>query len=445
MLWRTLPQLPDGGIFGVVVPQTILHSDKCREPREFLVRNCEWKDVCLFPDRVFSFSDAESAIIIGRRKPAAALHTALYRRVRERELTLFRSDPSALPARDVRQSRFSGGKSFSFRIPEFEEIWIALSDNPTLADFASVGQGMIYRGTDLPQGGRTYREERFDGGRPGFVLFDRSLQLHKLPTLYWMNLAPEVIRRPVSGTTVETPQVLLNYARSSRGPWRLKALIDKLGHPVTSRFITVRPTNPVYSLEILWALLNSPVANAYAFSHLRKRDNIVGDIRKIPLPKTSSFERVEAAAGGYLMAADSPGANSADLQKMLLQVDCEVLDLYSLPFELEQSLLELFTDRERVGVPFSQNGYLPKDLSGRLRFSDFLHFENDGSVTNRERGVLIDKSISGTLTAAEQKRLDALQIYADYHIDQIAPRSTHALDELENQLLSNMVMKDRKV
>ena len=119
------------------------------------------------------------------------------------------------------------------------------------------------------------------------MLFDRGLQLHELPKTHWMNLDPAVIRRAGSGTTVGIPQVLLNYARVSRGPWRLKALVDKQGHPVTSRFITVRPTASSYSIETLWALLNSPVANAYAYSHLGKRDNIVGDIRKIPIPKVS--------------------------------------------------------------------------------------------------------------------------------------------------------------
>ena len=141
--------------------RAILHSENARELREFLVRSCELKDVCLFPDKVFSFSDAESAIIIGRRKPAAALHTSRYRRVRERELSLFRSDPSALPVRDVLQSRFSGDKSFSFRIPEFEEIWIALADNPTLADFASVAQGLTYRRADPATGRRDLQEGSF--------------------------------------------------------------------------------------------------------------------------------------------------------------------------------------------------------------------------------------------------------------------------------------------
>lgn len=434
MLWRTLPQLPVGAVFGVVVPQTLLHSDNARDLREILVRDYELKDISLFPDKVFSFSDAESAIIAGRRKPVAASQTISYRRIRERDLPLFRSDPSSLPARAILQSRFSGDKSLSFRLPELEDVWRVLSENSILADVASIGQGLTYRGSDLPPGSTTYSEERFAGSYSGFVLFDRGVQLHELPTPYWMNLAPEVIQRPRSGTTVDTAQVLMNYARASRGPWRLKALIDGVGHPVISNFIPVRPTNSSYSLEFLWALLNSPVANAFAFSHLGKRHNIVGDIRRIPMPQAGAFELVEAAARAYLAAAGSPGANPANLQKLLLQVDSEVLKLYSLPLELEQPLLGLFTDWERVGVSFSQNRYLPKELEGRLRFSDFLQFENDWPVTNRERGMLIDKSISGSLTTEEQKRLESLQIYADYHLEQVAPHPTHALDELESRL-----------
>lgn len=124
-----------------------------------------------------------------------------------------------------------------------------------------------------------------------------------------MNLDQSVIHRSRAGTTIGTPQVLLNYAPVSSGPWRLKALIDKQGHPVTSRFIPVRPKKSSYSIETLWALLNSPVANAYAYSHLGKRDNIVGDIRKIPMPKMSSFEGVERAASAYLAAASSEMAS----------------------------------------------------------------------------------------------------------------------------------------
>jgi hypothetical protein len=330
------------------------------------------------------------------------------------------------------------------RLPELEEVWIACSDNPKLADVASVGQGLTYRGADLPFGSITYSDNAFAGGHRGFVHFSRGLKLHELPKESWMNLDPAVIWRPRSGSTVGNPQVLLNYAPASRGSWRLKALIDKEGHPVTSRFIPVRPRGSSYSLEILWALLNSPVANAYAYTHLGKRDNIVGDIRKIPIPKVCAFGGVERAASAYLVAASSKTA-SADLERLLLHVDSEVLKLYSLPIELEQRVLGLFSGWKRVGVPFQQTRYLPLELDGKIRFSDFLQFEEDWSITNRDRGRLIDKNISGQLSTEEQIRLDALQAYTDYHIERVAPRPTHALDELENRLFLSQQTKSKDV
>jgi hypothetical protein len=92
----------------------------------------------------------------------------------------------------------------------------------------------------------------------------------------------------------------------------------------------------------------------------------------------------------------------------------------------------------RAGVQFNQSRNLPKEVAAGMSFSDFLEFEKDWSVTNRERGMLIDKSISGTLSSEERRRLDALQTYADYHIDQVSPRPTDVLDELEKRLFSGL-------
>ena len=43
VLWRTLPQLPEGGVFGVVLPQTILHSDNAAALRKLIVEEFELK------------------------------------------------------------------------------------------------------------------------------------------------------------------------------------------------------------------------------------------------------------------------------------------------------------------------------------------------------------------------------------------------------------------
>jgi hypothetical protein len=444
MLWRTVPHMPEGGVFGVVLPQTILNSDNAHDLREFLSGECELREISLFPDKVFSFAAAESAILIGRRKRPSGQNDVCYRRIREPDLNQFRSDYTASTTRMVRQARFSSDSSFSLRLPELEEIWRAYAKNPTLADVASVGQGLTYRGADLPAGSITYSDEEFVGGRRGFVRFSRGLELHELPKEYWLNLDPKVIWYPRSGSAVGIPQVLLNYAPASRGPWRLKALLDKEGHPVTSRFIPVRPTTSAYSIETLWALLNSPVANAYAYSYLGKRDNIVGDIRKIPMPNMLSFEGVEQAASAYL-AATASATPSAALERLLLRVDAEVLKLYSLPLKLERRVLELFSEQGRVGVPFKQTRYLPKELEGSIRFSDFLQFEANWPSTNRERGMLIDKNISGRLNDWERARLEALEAYSEYHIERVAPRPTRLLDVLEDRLFSGSLKEDRPV
>jgi hypothetical protein len=230
-------------------------------------------------------------------------------------------------------------------------------------------------------------------------------------------------------------QILVNYARVSRGPWRLKGLIDRAGHPVTSRFITIRPLSP-HTIEYLWALLNSPIANAYAFTHLTQRDNVVGNIRHIPVPVVDSANAVCHAASEYLAAAQRE-ESSAVLQQLLLEVDAEVLKLYALPTELERAVLDLFTGYPRVGVPFQQEEYLPGDLGHPIRLTDFLQFERDWGATNRGRSRLIDKKLAGTISADEQTRLDAFQAYADHYLERVVPRPTHELDDLEARITAS--------
>jgi type I restriction-modification system DNA methylase subunit len=438
MLWRTLPNLRSGAVFGVVLPQSFLHNSNAKDARQMLLTNYELREICLFPDKVFPFSDAESVVLLGRRRPATDKSSVRYSRIRERGLPSFRSSYKASSTALVSQSRFLNERNNSLRVPDLEDIWNYFGHNPKLENVASAGQGFIFHGVALPKGSFTYSEKKFPDAKAGFVHFDQGLQLHELPTQLWVNLETTVIRCAVSGTVIGTPQILLNYAPSSRGPWRLKALLDREGHPVSSRFIAVRPTASSYTILTLWALLNSPIANAYVFSYLGKRDNVVGDIRRMPMPTNTSFKSLDEAAGQYLKAVTSH-ASIPDLRELLLNVDVEVLRLYSLPAKLERSLLDTFTGWERVGVPFKQDCYFPVDFRADVSFADFRKLEESWPRTNRERGLLIDKQIAGDLNEVDRVRLDLLQKYADYHINQVAPRPVNELVELEGKLFSRPV------
>lgn len=85
MLSRTLPHLRPGAVFGVVVPQGFLYSKQAAELRASMARHFEIAEICLFPDKIFTFSDMESAILLGRRvrKPRLAAYRVRYRQVRE--------------------------------------------------------------------------------------------------------------------------------------------------------------------------------------------------------------------------------------------------------------------------------------------------------------------------------------------------------------------------
>lgn len=435
ILRRTVPELQPGGVFGFVIPQTVLHSAYGEEVRKLLVETCELREITLFPDKVFSFSDAESAILLGRRLRSGSKSRPQirYQRVREPQMPGFRARYEASTTKTVPQSRFSEATRWSLRIPDLEDIWEALREAQRITAVAELGLGLVYHGRDLPAGTPTYSETRFPGAQRGFIRFGRGVSLHGLPTSYWMSLAKKAILWKRAGTTAGIPQVLLNYARVSRGPWRLKALIDHKGHPVASAFITIRPIS--CTLELLWALLNAPVANAYAFTHLGKRHNIISDIRQIPLPASAAFKDIESAAKAYLEAA-AANAQPAVLQALMQQVDVEVLKGYSLPVELERDLLDLFAGYQRVGVPFTQTSYFPEQLKHPMRLSDFLSFSKDWKMTNRERTELISKNIAKTISLDEQTRLDALQAYADYHLAKMAPRPNEILDEIEARIFS---------
>jgi hypothetical protein len=361
-----------------------------------------------------------------------------YRRVRERQLLSFRSTYEASSTVTVSQVRFVNEQDRSLRLADLEEIWSYCADNPKLEDVTSAGQGFSFQGSELPEGSRTFSDEKFAGDQAGFVRFDQGLQLHELPTQYWLNLDPKVIYRARSGTAVRVPQVLLNYAPSGRGPWRLKALLDPKGHPVSSRFIAVRPSAESYSTLALWAILNSPIANAFVFAHLGKRDNVVGEIKKMPMPAKATFGALETAANRYLKEASSI-SESPKLKKLMLDVDCEVLSLYALPANLERLILETFTGWERVGVPFRQSFYLPEGFRADVSLADFRKIEESWPQTNRERGLLIDQQIAGQLDDVHRSRLQVLQEYADYHINQVAPAPIDELDEIERKLLTRLI------
>ncbi len=351
----------------------------------------------------------------------------------------FKFDYHLTTRRDVDQARFESAPDFDLRVPELEEVWEWCREEGCVAlgTMADVGQGLAFHGTRLPEGSRTYSKHRFAGAVAGFVHFDCRYS-HETPPRYWLNLSKEVLLHRRAGVTVGVSQVLLNYARVSRGPWRLRALIDREGHAVTSRFIAVRSKSTEVPLEYFWAILNCPMANAFAYCHLGKRDNLVSTIRRTPVPQVDSqgVARVVEAARAYLTAVSDEGAleRPGALEKardLMLRVDAEVLRLYRLPAPLERQLLDLFAGWKRTGVPFHFERYFPPHFEDCLPLHDLIAITQDWPKTNRRRGTLIEKKVRRAISRDEKEELGRLQELADLRVRLVAPLPLRELEQLQ--------------
>ncbi len=383
VLGQVLPQLPVGGVFGFVVPQGFLHSSNAKNVRSLICQDFEIQEICLFPDKVFSFSDAESAVILGRRvnSPHARFKVS-YRRVREADMPRFETDYDVSSRSDIPQAALCSDASVSFRLPDLFEVWKSLRHYHRLSWIAEVGQGFQFKGRDLPPDAVRVTHGQHSGV-PGFISFD-ARTIFSLPTEHRVEVNPDVIRRPGTGVKTGVPQVLVNYAPVSRGPWRLRAVIDPEGHAVTSRFITVRPKADGITLEFLWALLNSPIGNAYAFCHSDKRQTKVGTLREMPVPGASGRQitSITSLARELIECASSCDKSSTDARKegrLLLAIDSEILRLYDLAPRLERQILDCFAGYQREGVNASFQRYYPEGFEPCLHLHEFLSEEFQNS------------------------------------------------------------------
>lgn len=252
-----------------------------------------------------------------------------------------------------------------------EEIWEWCRHLPPLAYFVEIGKGLEYKGKDLPDEAQTLSNQYFPGAVRGFDHINRDLRIDSQPPETWMSVNTSVIRRPGTGTKLGVPQIVLTYVPVNRSPWRLKAILDKEGHAVTSRFLTLRPLTKSCPLAFLWGLCNSPFANAYVYTHTGKRDVLTGMMRAMPVPHISGPEvqRVVEAVHAYFEAVAptareelTPTFDQNTACRLLQQVDAEILRLYDFPPRLERQLLELFSGYKRPGVPFNFSRYFPEDF-----------------------------------------------------------------------------------
>ena len=118
------------------------------------------------------------------------------------------------------------------------------------------------------------RDESFPDSKPGINNVSGTFkQFIAEDTVY---MSTEIKYRRYKNAKVwdlpwEKPKVIVPASRISRGAWRFAAVIDKGGCIASRRFYCIWPKGDTFSIEILAAVLNSPIAAAFVYSHSFQR------------------------------------------------------------------------------------------------------------------------------------------------------------------------------
>ncbi|MDR1305895.1 MAG: N-6 DNA methylase [Verrucomicrobiales bacterium] len=451
-----------GTLVGLVMPQTVLDSHKAQSLRAALWRDFEWLEILRLPGQgVFKVANVESAVLIGRRQLAGKTQVqgTVFKNVEPGNLTDFRETGIAAIEQTRQPADASKPPNYTMLLPDLAEVWDYLSGRGTLEEVAEVGQGFSFKSetdSSFPKNETQISTTKKSGYALGFYDFPKTTETHQLPPLTWLNRNRQAIRRPHSGYTIDIPQVVLNYVRISIGAWRIAAYIDEKGRPVTSNYLVVRPKKNIYSLSFLWAILNSPITNAFSKAHTSKRQNLAGTIRKLPLPQPTNtqIKEIENAAQAYRQACLSrpsaksrrhktnaetdaptlPGLLPDDVSPPLLRdlhwrMDAAVFRLYNLSPKLERRVLDYFSGHTRERVPFEQEEYLPRDFTAINTLDELLAITVDWPEHNERRSDLIDKEYEDKITIDELRELKRLQKQTSLRRQLLAPYPMRELEE----------------
>jgi type I restriction-modification system DNA methylase subunit len=357
MLRRTLPALDQDAVIGVIVPRQFLHRSKDETVRRMLLDAFQLLEICVFPDRVFQFSSHECAVILAKGASGGTKHNVpvIYRRVREAGMDDFRAYAKVSTEEVLPGSVFRDSVDKSFAVPELRRLWIARRW-AALNDVATVQQGMSYLGSVRKSGHEPVRERAFEGSALGVAgprNSGNTLITDSLPYVY-MDVVKEHIRDVRAGLPTGKPQIVLNTHPHARGPWRLMAYIDPRGAAVPSTRIAVRPRGAKVGVEVLWAICNSLMANAFVYAHLGKRDIKTGTLEGLPIPELSSdaCSRLTGMVRDFFAESRKADRDDAFLRDLLRRIDVTLLGAYGLFAPTEQQVLSLFRGYPRPGLPF---------------------------------------------------------------------------------------------
>jgi len=259
---------------------------------------------------------------------------------------------------------------------QLARLWSALEDQPRLSSIATSRLGIEYEPVVRQHRTEWLSSKPAAGFRPGVQSDSRSFEPFFLGKHVYLNMNPRLIRGKGYLHPWNAPKVLVRRIRQTRGAWSLVAVPDYSGLVADASFHGVWPTANI-PVEVIAAILNGYVANAYVSFVAEKRTSGRAPVDEVPIPVLSeslnrqltdlvSLYRIHRAE----LQMGSSQERAARCLELLEEIAALVLAAYRLPSPLERELLVYFSGgprpeldvlRRNNGVPTGTTISLPLD------------------------------------------------------------------------------------
>ena len=381
VLKKTLPYMPEDSVFGIILPQGFLHKKNLAELRKDILDNFELRTICNLPDNVFAKAGHPSTVLLGRK--VKSNKKISYLRIHKSDLETFKDNYQAKETLFLKDELYKT-ENYSFRVPELKEVWDYCKEFPKFQEYVTIVRGIEYTG-DLDINEKR-SSSKFPCSQRGFYSYSENIFIDKVPELVWLNISEQYIKNKQS-LAINKEKVLLNYIRRGRIPWRLSPWKDIEGNFCSNAFLSIIPKGE-FSLDVIWAILTSPFANAYVHDHCMGKHNNEGVLSTMPVPfKGKDLSRLETMVRNYFELEQNDKFELKDestipekKKQCLFAIDAEILRLYDLPPRLEKQLLDFFAGHQRKGVDFKFDRYFPKGFDSWIPLHEYLSEEYQRST-----------------------------------------------------------------
>jgi hypothetical protein len=368
-------------MFGFVLPKSSIIGGRYGDLLGRIGRTYKHIETVALPDRIFAFSEQETVLVLASecndKVQADVLTRTFWIRDNDRVPLI---EKGRLPSGATSViSRSASKKALRIWNPPLIDLWDYLEDYPRLKDVAEIHLGIEWNISVKANRDLLISSHPLAGFRKGLDTAQDKIEPYFAKGIVYLNMEEQYRRRAAHLFPWEKPKVIANSRRMTRGPWQIVGCPDAEELVCRKNLMGIWPTSET-PIEVLSAIINSPLFNAALFSSGYGRDNSVDVLEQIPVPRTVDSAKIIDLVHRYgesRSQLDQHIDRESAVQeciRTLMKIDALILKAYDLPPKLERKLLEFFRGYRRP-LPFLFPDYYPQDFKPYVPLYKFIEMD----------------------------------------------------------------------